>query len=74
MRFQPKLIWHRDVGELSALLTVKSAKEEAEMWLQEDTGLESGGQAPHTPLFFSFLGRGTNVEEYRKMRINEEAS
>jgi hypothetical protein len=49
-------------------------EEEAEMWLQEDTELQSGGQAPHTPLFFSFLGGGTNVEEERKLRINEEIS
>jgi len=53
-------------------------EEEAEMWLQEDTGLESGGQAPHTPpLFFFFRGRdecrrGKKVENKRGDILKEK--
>jgi len=33
----------------------RKGEEEAEMRLKEGKELESGGQAPHTPLFFSFF-------------------
>ena len=45
---------------------------EKEMWLEKDPGSRVGGEAPHTPPFFSFWGLRASGEDNGKMKKRKQ--